>query len=93
MFGEGEESDARIIRFPLRALAAYSERECDRVGFWHGAETAYRTKGSGSRVAALTMVSLVEAASWKWHRLDSANLMEFVISEKKLADGVLENVA
>ena len=54
----------------------------------------YRTKGCGTRVATLTMVfKLVQEASRSWHRLDSANLLEFVVSEKKFIDGVMENVA
>lgn len=54
----------------------------------------YRTKGCGTRVATLTMVfKLVQEASRSWHRLDSANLLEFVVSEKKFTDGVMENVA
>ena len=54
----------------------------------------HKTKGCGTRVATLTMVfKLVQEASRGWRRLEASNLLEFVVSERKFIDGVMEKVA
>lgn len=48
-----------------------------------------KTKGSGSRVACLTMVfKLIESASRKWRALNGSTLMADVIAGAQFADGV-----
>ena len=48
-----------------------------------------KTKGSGSRVACLTMVfKLMESASRKWRALNGSTLIADVIAGVEFADGV-----
>ncbi|MBU0718475.1 MAG: IS256 family transposase, partial [Planctomycetes bacterium] len=48
-----------------------------------------QTKGSGSRVACLTMVfKLMERASRKWRALNGSTLIADVIAGVQFADGV-----
>ena len=53
-----------------------------------------RTKGSGSRVACLTMVfKLMESASKTWRALNGSTLVADVFAGVKFADGVKKNAA
>lgn len=49
----------------------------------------HKTKGSGSRIASLTMVfKLVQAAEKRWQKLHSSNLIPLVLEGVKFIDGV-----
>ena len=53
-----------------------------------------KTKGSGSRVACLTMVfKLMESASKKWRALNGSTLIADVIAGVQFVDGVRKNAA
>jgi putative transposase len=53
-----------------------------------------RTKGSGSRVACLTMVfKLVEMAQGKWRKLNEPALIAEVLKGVRFIDGVIQQIA
>ena len=53
-----------------------------------------KTKGSGSRIACLTMVfKLVESAQKRWRALNGSTLMSDVITGVKFVDGVKDQAA
>jgi len=91
-----------LFRLSSCALETYPERKCDRIPQGQATRSAFATvrlrqrvtKGSGSRIKALTMAfKLVDMAEKRWRRISAPHLVKGILSNAVYENGVKVDAA